>query len=208
MRMYVVSVTAGMALVGAAWGATGNARADEDELVKVGDPAPLFSLPLYNAEAQKRAMFSLDSLVGPDADEPAVKAVLMSFFATFCAPCKREMPYLEKLNEQFRDQGLRVVMISIDRDEGAAAKIDALVKQNKVSFPILKDRFNFLARRYLGETAPLPSVFLISRDGVVRELNRGYGKDASTFLLTSVERVLGVSGGESKKTIVASPQAH
>src|SRR5579872_5070278 len=87
--------------------AGGSATSSDDELVKVGDPAPLFSLPLYNAEAQKRAMFALDAVVGPEAEEPNVKAVLMSFFATFCAPCKREMPYLEKLNEQFHDQGLR-----------------------------------------------------------------------------------------------------
>jgi len=175
------------------------------EEIKVGDPAPLFTLPVYNAEAQKRAMFSLDGLVGADADEPGVKAVLLSFFATFCGPCKREMPYLEKLQEEFHDQGLRVVMVSIDRDEAAAAKIDALAKQNKVSFPILKDRFNFLARRYLGETAPLPSVFIVSRDGMVRELSRGYGKDASTFLRASVQKALGLTP-ESKGPIVAAPR--
>lgn len=176
--------------------AAGTARAEgPGDEIKVGDPAPSFTLPLYNAEAQRRAMFSLDSFVGPDADEPGVKAVLISFFATFCAPCKREMPYLEQLQEMYRDQGLRVVMVSIDRDDEAGAKIEALAKLNHVSFPILKDRFNFLARRYLGETAPLPSVFLLSRDGAVRELNRGYGKDASTFLLSSVQKVLGVAGG-------------
>ena len=184
----------------------GVARAEgSGDEIKVGDPAPLFTLPLYNAEAQKRAMFSLDAMVGADADEPGVKAVLLSFFATFCAPCKREMPYLEKLQEEFHDQGLRVVMISIDRDEAAAAKIDALAKLNKVSFPILKDRFNFLARRYLGETAPLPSVFIVSRDGVVRELSRGYGKDASTFLRASVQTALGIAP-EGKGPIVAAPK--
>ncbi len=137
-----------------------------------------------------------------------MKAVLLSFFATFCAPCKREMPYLEQLQEQFRDQGLRVVMVSIDRDEDAGAKIEALAKQNKVSFPILKDRFNFLARRYLGETAPLPSVFLIGRDGVVRELNRGYGKDASTFLLASVRTALGLSAAPTPAPAVANSPRH
>ena len=185
-----------------------SARAEgAGEEVKVGDPAPSFTLPLYNAEAQQRPMFSLDGVVGADADEPNVKAVLLSFFATFCAPCKREMPYLEKLQEEFRDQGLRVVMISIDRDEEAAAKIAVLAKQNKISFPILKDRFNFLARRYLGETAPLPSVFIVSRDGVVRELSRGYGKDASTFLRASVQKALGLPG-DAKGPVVAAPHAN
>jgi thiol-disulfide isomerase/thioredoxin len=190
MRMFLLG-----ALITAVLGTAGRARAEGDgDEVKVGDPAPSFTLPLYNAEAQQRPMFSLDSFVGADADEPNVKVLLMSFFATFCAPCKREMPYLEQLQEQYRGQGLRVVMISIDREDEAVEKIEALAKQNHISFPILKDRFNFLARRYLGETAPLPSVFIVGRDGMVKELSRGYGKDASTFLLGSVQKALGIAG--------------
>ncbi len=203
MRIGSVVLAVSLAAMGASSSARAEGAGDE---IKVGDPAPSFTLPLYNAEAQQRAMYSLDSVVGPDAEDPSVKAVLLSFFATFCAPCKREMPYLEKLQEEFHDQGLRVVMISIDRDEEAGPKIAALAKQNKIGFPILKDRFNFLARRYLGETAPLPSVFIVGRDGVVRELSRGYGKDASTFLRASVQKALGLAA-DGKGPLVAAPHA-
>ncbi|HUB08951.1 MAG TPA: TlpA disulfide reductase family protein [Myxococcales bacterium] len=168
------------------------ALADED--IKVGDPAPTFTLPVYNAAPNGPTTASLDSYIGPDADDKGAKAVVLSFFATFCAPCKREMPYLEQLQEMYRDAGLRVLMVSIDRDEDVAApKIAALVKLNHVTFPILKDRFNFLARRYLGEQAPLPSLFIVDKDGVIRMMNRGYGKDASTFLLSAVQQALGVA---------------
>jgi alkyl hydroperoxide reductase subunit AhpC len=88
-------------------------------------------------------------------------------------------------------------MISIDREDAAVPKIAELVKQNHITFPILKDRFNFLARRYLGASAPLPSLFIIGRDGNIRTMNRGYGKDASTFLLAQVQQALGV--GAAKK---------
>ena len=209
MQRRILGVARGgllIALVASTAGFAGRARADGDDEIKVGDPAPSFTLPLYNAEAQKRAMFSLDSFVGSDADEPNVKVLLMSFFATFCAPCKREMPYLEQLQEEYRDAGLRVVMISIDRDDDAVGKIAALAKLNHISFPILKDRFNFLARRYLGETAPLPSVFIVGRDGLNKELSRGYGKDASTFLLASVQKALGVTAGGAK-TANAAPRS-
>ncbi|MHB8418215.1 MAG: TlpA disulfide reductase family protein [Myxococcales bacterium] len=170
----------------------------EDDL-KVGDPAPSFTLPVYNAPPGGPTTASLDGYVGPDADDKGAVAVVLSFFATFCAPCKREMPYLERLQETYRGAGLRVLMVSIDRDPAAAGAIAELVKQNHVTFPILKDRFNFLARRYLGEQAPLPSLFIIGKDGAIRLMSRGYGKDASTFLLAGVQEALGLSKGPRSK---------
>jgi thiol-disulfide isomerase/thioredoxin len=172
------------------------ALAQSDDL-KIGDAAPTFTLPLYNPAPGGLTTASLDTYVGADADDKGSKAIVISFFATFCAPCKREMPYLEQLSEMYKDAGLRVLMISIDRDEAAVPKIAELVKQNHITFPILKDRYNFLARRYLGASAPLPSLFIIGRDGNIRTMNRGYGKDASTFLLAQVQQALGV--GAAKK---------
>ncbi len=168
------------------------AAADED--LKVGDPAPSFTLPVYNRMPDGPTVVSLDSYVGDDADDKGAKVVLLSFFATFCAPCKREMPYLETLWEKYRAAGLRVLVVSIDRDDAAAApKIAALAAQDHVTFPILSDRFDLLARRYLGAQAPLPSLFLIARDGTIREVHRGYGKDASAFLLEQVQAALGLA---------------
>jgi thiol-disulfide isomerase/thioredoxin len=168
------------------------ALSQADDL-KIGDAAPTFTLPLYNPTAGGNSTASLDSFIGADADDKGAKAIVLSFFATYCAPCKREMPYLEQLQEMYRGAGLRVLMISIDRDDAAGAKIAELVKKNHITFPILKDRFNFLARRYLGAQAPLPSLFIVDHDGNIRTLNRGYGKDASTFLLAQVQQALGLA---------------
>jgi hypothetical protein len=66
------------------------------------------------------------------------------------------------------------------------------------AYPVLSDRFNFLARRYLGEQSPLPSVFLVGRDGNILRIERGYGKDASTFLLAEVQKALGISSPTAK----------
>ncbi len=165
----------------------------QTEDLKIGDAAPTFTLPLYNPTADGPTTASLDTYLGADADDKGAKAVVLSFFATYCAPCKREMPYLEQLSRMYKDAGLRVLMISIDRDDAAAAKIADLVKLNHITFPILKDRFNFLARRYLGAQAPLPSLFIVGRDGNIRTMNRGYGKDASTFLLAQVQQALGLA---------------
>jgi peroxiredoxin len=172
--------------------------APSDEL-QPGQPAPSFTLPLYNAEAQHRPTVSLDALVGPESEEPAVKLVVLSFFATFCEPCKREMPYLQQLQDTYGSRGLQVLLVSIDRDQSAELKIAELAQKNHVTFPILRDRFNFLARRYLGEQAPLPSVFFIGKDGTIKAMNRGYGKDGSAYLLGEVQKGLGVPAGAAGK---------
>ncbi len=153
-----------------------------DGALAVGDPAPSFTLPVYDADVAGAAVVSLDSLVGVDSEDPGARAVLLSFFATFCEPCQREIPTLVELDQELRPRGLRVLLVSIDRDEGAAAKIAALVKREGIRFPVLRDRFDFLARRYLGEKAPLPSVFLVGRDGAILEMHRGYGQDGRSFL--------------------------
>jgi peroxiredoxin len=177
-----------------------SARGEELEAtLQLGQPAPTFTLPLYNAEPQHRATLSLEDLVGPEASDPGAKLVVLSFFATFCEPCKKEMPFLQQLQETYGDRGLRVLMVSIDRDDGAQAKIAELLKKNHVTFPVLRDRYNFLARRYLGEKAPLPSVFLIGKDGTVRGMNRGYGKEGSDYLLAEVQKGLGTAAGPLAK---------
>ena len=163
----------------------------EDE-IGVGLPAPTFSLRTMNPEASGASWVALDKYVGDEPEDPGAKAVLMTFFASWCEPCKREMPFLVQLDRMYRDQGLRVLGICIDKEEPGMDAAKKLVLEKKVTYPVLSDRFNFLARRYLGEKAPLPSVFIIRRDGTIASIERGYAKDASAFLLAEVQDVLGI----------------
>ena len=163
-----------------------------DEEVAVGLPAPSFSLRAMNPDASGQSWVALDRFVGDEAEDPGAKAVLLTFFASWCEPCKREMPFLVQLDRTYREQGLRVIGVCIDREEAGIDAARKLVAEKKVAYPVLSDRFNFLARRYLGEKAPLPSVFIIRRDGTIAKIERGYAKDASGFLLAEVRDVLGI----------------
>jgi thiol-disulfide isomerase/thioredoxin len=163
-----------------------------DEELAAGAPAPTFSLRTLNPQAAGADWISLDRFTGEAPEDPAAKAVLLSFFASWCEPCRRELPLLVQLDRTYRDQGLRVLAIDIDTDDAGIEAARKLTAAAKVAFPVLGDRFNLLARRYLGERAPLPSVFLVRRDGTVARVERGYGKDASTFLRGAVEDVLGI----------------
>ena len=162
----------------------------DDELAVQGKLAPMFRLPVYNAKAVGSATLGLDKYIGTDAGDKKARVVLLSFMASFCAPCKKEMPYLQSLHEKYAAQGLRVMMVSIDTEAAGQKIIDELIETNKVTFPVLKDRFNLVARRWLGAQSPLPSLFMVKPDGVVLSVHRGYNDEASVLLDTEVKDAL------------------
>jgi thiol-disulfide isomerase/thioredoxin len=169
--------------------AAGPALAD-DELAAQGKQAPMFRLPVYNSKAVGVPNLGLEKYLGADASDKNAKVVMLSFMASFCAPCKKEMPYLQSLHEKYGPQGLRVMMVSIDTEPAGQKIIDELIAANNVTFPVLKDRFNLVARRWLGTTSPLPSLFMIKPDGVVLSVHRGYNDEASALLDKEVKEAL------------------
>ena len=176
-----------------------------DDEIGEGLPAPSFSLRTLNPDVSGTSWVALDKFVGEEPEDPASKAVLLSFFASWCEPCKREMPFLAQLDRMYRDQGLRVIGVCIDKEEPGIEAAKKLVAGAKVTYPVLSDRFNFLARRYLGEQAPLPSVFIVRRDGTVAKIERGYAKDASNFLLGEVQDALGLERKTTKQAAAVKP---
>jgi alkyl hydroperoxide reductase subunit AhpC len=106
------------------------------------------------------------------------------------------MPYLQSLHEKYGPKGLRVVMVSIDTEDKGFQIINELIEKNKVTFPVLKDRFNLVARRWLGTQSPLPSVFMVNTDGVVKMVHRGYNQEASELFDKEVSAAVGAAGGK------------
>lgn len=164
--------------------------AADPPVLKVGEDAPVFSGVLHNPAEAGRDTVDLSAMVGADAEADGTKVVLLSFFATWCGPCKKELPLLAQLDQELRDKGLRVISVAVDKDEKAWPQIAALVKEHHVTWPVVKDRYNLIARRYLGEKTALPSVFLVGRDGLVKVVKQGYESDAATFLRAEVEKAL------------------
>jgi thiol-disulfide isomerase/thioredoxin len=181
MRLVVMALCAALALPTLA-----------EEEIAVGLPAPSFSLRAMNAEVSGTPWLALDKYAGEEPEDEGAKLVVLSFFASWCAPCKKEMPFLVQLDGLYREKGLRIIGVCIDTEEPGMAAAKKLVADNKVTYPVVSDRFNFLARRYLGESAPLPSVFLVRRDGTIARIERGYSKDVGGLLLASIQQELGL----------------
>ncbi len=180
---------------------------DAPEEIREGLPAPAFSLRTLNAEASGETWIALDRFVGDEAEDPAARVVVISFFASWCEPCRRELPFLVQLDRTYRERGLRVLGVNIDQEDAGIEAARRMIAAARVSYPVLSDRFNFLARRYLGDRAPLPSVFLVRRDGTIARIERGYAKDASQFLLADVQAALGIVPPARAAGAAESPKA-
>jgi len=89
------------------------------------------------------------------------KVVFVNFWATWCAPCKEEMPSMERLYRRYKGQGFRIVGVSVDTTD--AAGVAAFVKALGLTFPIALDPRMEVAERY--KVRALPSSFLIDRAG-------------------------------------------
>ncbi len=182
MRCAAILLTALLALPAAA-----------QEEVAEGRPAPSFSLRTLNPEAAGTTWVSLDRFVGRDAEDAGAKVVLISFFASWCEPCRRDLPFLVQLDRTYRARGLRVLGVDVDQEQAGIEAARRMIAAARVAYPVLSDRLNLLARRYLGDEAPLPSVFLVRRDGTIARVERGYAREASQFLLADVQAALGIA---------------
>jgi thiol-disulfide isomerase/thioredoxin len=157
---------------------------------ELGKKAAMFRLPAYNPSVAG-PWVGLEKFVGEAPADKGSKLVLLSFMASFCAPCKKELPALQQLHEKYSGEGLRVVLVSIDDQPEGMQIIDGLIAQHKVTFPVLKDRTTLAARRWLGKETALPSVFLIKADGVVSLVKRGYDEESGKALEKEVRAQLG-----------------
>lgn len=150
----------------------------------VGAEAPPFSLKVMNAARAGRPVLALGDHVGRGAAQPK-KGVLLSFAASYCAPCKKELADLARAEPAWRRAGLLTAVVVIDTDAAGIEAMRAfLLDELALDFPVLSDRFGILARRYRAEA--LPYVVLIDARGVVRWSHAGYDP---TGLATVLERL-------------------
>ncbi len=93
------------------------------------------------------------------------KIVLVNLWATWCAPCRDEMPSMEKLYKEFGPQGLEIVAVSVD-NPGTEETIRTFAKELGLTFEILHDPAKEVARRY--QVTGYPESFVIGREGIIR----------------------------------------
>ena len=97
------------------------------------------------------------------------KVVLLNFWATWCGPCRQEMPKLTELRDLHDEYDFELLGINIDEDQSKALR---LAKKLSINFPILFDATKQVSKDYSIDAMPM--TVLIDRDGTVRYVHRGY----------------------------------
>ena len=135
----------------------------------------LLILPAVHASAvalQDQAPdFTLKSLQGSNLrlEEYRGQVVLINFWASWCGPCRQEMPLLDRLHHRYQDTGFAVLGVNVEGEAGPAQEI---VDKTNVTFPVLIDTNQKVSEMYNLEA--MPSTVVVDRDGVVRYIHRGY----------------------------------
>lgn len=137
--------------------------------LKLNDPAPAFSL--RDGEGKN---FYLGDSVGAQSGEQG-KGVILSFFASWCAPCRNELSLINSLTDELTGQGIKVVIVGFKEDFD---QIGELLKELKVTKPfVLSDRYGKVGEKY--GVRFLPTTFFIGADGKVKDMVFGELKDAA-----------------------------
>ena len=136
----------------------------------------------------KAPSFTLNRLGGGKASlaDFTGKVVLLNFWATWCAPCRKEMPAMQRLWEGYRKQGLVIVAVAADR--GDAEHVASFVDKLGLTYPILLDPTGTVRNRY--EVVGLPMSYLIGRDGKISGRVIGTTKWDSPQAFALVEHLL------------------
>ena len=168
------------------------ARAEEARAVtkkaalNVGGEAPPFTLKTVNAGLSKRKIFALKNFLGPEAKEPK-DAVVLSFAASYCAPCRRELAELAKLKAKLEKANVLLAVVVIDTEPDGIASMNVLITQElKLEYPALADRFGVVARRYGADQ--LPMTVVIGPDAKIRWMASGFRDASLKDLLAVLER--------------------
>lgn len=137
-------------LIGCGW-AMGTTAAD-----KLSGPAPDFTLASNKGENMRLA-------------EMRGEVVMINFWASWCGPCRQEMPILEELYNRYSRAGFTILGVNVEPDP---AEADKILNDIKISFPVLYDTESKVSKLYNVEA--MPSTILIDRDGNMRYLHLGY----------------------------------
>jgi peroxiredoxin len=161
LRAFSVIVVSGL-LASLAWAAQ-----------TLSGPAPDFSLQSRDGE--------LVSLAAQKGD-----VVMINFWATWCVPCRQEMPHLQALYERYQSLGFELLAVNVEKNNAAGAR--KWLEETPVTFTVLTDPNNEITKLYKVQT--MPSTVLVARDGTMRFIHHGYKPGYENDYQTQVRALL------------------
>lgn len=157
-------------------GASANASDKSDDgRVEIGRRVPAYSTVSLDGDSV--------SLAGQRG-----KVVLLNVWATWCHPCREEIPQLRAIHATYAAQGLELIGVSVDTD-GTDDAIRSFMRDFQMTFPIWRDPDERISSQFL--LVGVPATFLIDRDGVLRWRKTGPIAPNDTSLRSAITRAMG-----------------
>ncbi len=149
------------------------ASGQKDSVLNVGDAAPNFYLKFLDDEEFYSKDYYGDTRSMPKARKER-NNIVFSFFASWCGPCRKEIPELEKLQEKYPD--VRIILINVAEDK---AKVMEHLKTTPIKLPILLDIYGKTSEKFNVKDkgvalAVLPTLVMIRKDGTLHFYKKGY----------------------------------
>ena len=143
--------------------------------------------------------FTIDDMSGDEfhmAEHLGESVMLLNFWATWCEPCRVEMPHLDRLQQEYRDQGLRILCISMDGPD-SVSEVRSRISRYDYSFTVLLDVESEVTRQYNPRRAA-PLNVLIDRSGSIVWTHEGYSPGDEIELEQQIRAALGL--GEASES--------
>ncbi len=141
-------------------------------------PQEGFLAPQFTLQDLRGNKFSLRDFKG--------KVVILNFWASWCGPCRREIPSLERLYQLRKNEGFEILAVSVDR--GSPSKVKSFVAAHRMSFPVLVDPRGEVGKRYW--TRAIPTSFLLDKNQVIRWKVVGAKEWDDPYVLNRVDQLL------------------
>ena len=135
-------------------------------------PAPPFTLQATDGQQVSLAQFKGD-------------VVMINFWASWCGPCRQEMPLLDSIYRKYKDMGFELIGVNVEPDSKAA---NAWLKATPVTYPVLYDPQSKVSELY--QVQAMPTTVIIDRTGTVRFLHRGYLPGDENAYLNSIRSLI------------------
>ncbi|MEN3043952.1 MAG: TlpA disulfide reductase family protein [Candidatus Hydrothermales bacterium] len=134
------------------------------------------------SDAKKRApnftLMTIDGYIFNLSEHLGKKVIIIDFWATWCPPCRAEIPGFVRLYEKYKEQGLLIVGISLDMGENALEIVRNFSKEYNINYPVMMGDRETVNK--FGGIRAIPTTFIINRKGEIVEKIVGY-RDESFF---------------------------
>ena len=175
---YFIALSISILILGSAWIWLSRSPAGSTTQGEIRAPQKGFSAPDFTLETFGNETYTLSDLRG--------NAVLVNFWASWCPPCRSEMPAMQRVYEDFQDQGFIVLAVNSTHQDNLGDAI-TFVQVHKLDFPILLDQDGSAGRSY--DVRSLPTSYFINPEGIIQDVVVG-GPMSEALLRIRAEQLL------------------